>query len=45
MKQHILTVICCVVVCCAAVAQSQPPPADNTQICHLPNATKAATLH
>lgn len=43
MKQHILTVICCVVVCCAAVAQSQPPPADNTQICHLPNATKAAT--
>ncbi|HEX4951138.1 MAG TPA: hypothetical protein VFZ34_31060 [Blastocatellia bacterium] len=24
-------------------AQTQTPPADNTQICHLPNATKAAT--
>ncbi|MBL8203464.1 MAG: hypothetical protein JNM09_04485 [Blastocatellia bacterium] len=26
-----------------AFAQTQTPPTDNTQICHLPNATKAAT--
>ncbi len=26
-----------------AFAQTQTPPTDNTQVCHLPNATKAAT--
>lgn len=43
MKQNILSFTCCIAFCFATLAQTQTPPTDNTQICHLPNATKAAT--
>ncbi len=33
----------CFLTLSTALAQTQTPPTDNTQICHLPNATKAAT--
>ncbi len=40
MKLRILFPTCCLLF---ATAFAQTPPTDNTQICHLPNATKAAT--
>ena len=33
----------CFLLFSTTLAQTQTPPTDNTQICHLPNATKAAT--
>ena len=43
MRRNILSVTCCIAFCFAALAQTPTPPTDNTQICHLPNATKAST--
>jgi tetratricopeptide (TPR) repeat protein len=40
MKLKILFSTCCLLF---ATAFAQTPPPDNTQVCHLPNATKAAT--
>ena len=42
MKLKTLLPACCLLLS-TALAQTQTPPTDNTQICHLPNATKAAT--
>ncbi len=42
MKLKTLLPACCLLLT-TALAQTQTPPTDNTQICHLPNATKAAT--
>lgn len=42
MKLKTLLPACCLLLT-TALAQMQTPPTDNTQICHLPNATKAAT--
>lgn len=40
MKLKALIPVCCLSL---ATAFAQTPPTDNTQICHLPNATKAAS--
>jgi tetratricopeptide (TPR) repeat protein len=40
MKLKILFPTCCLLF---ATALAQTPPTDNTQVCHLPSATKAAT--
>ncbi len=40
MKLRILFPTCCLLL---TTTFAQTPPTDNTQICHLPNATKAAT--
>jgi tetratricopeptide (TPR) repeat protein len=42
MKLRILFPTCCLLLT-TTWAQTQTPPTDNTQVCHLPNATKAAT--
>ena len=41
MKRNIVTLTGCLAFCLTAFAQTTPT--DNTQVCHLPNATKAAT--
>lgn len=41
MKRNIAMLITCLALCLTAFAQTLPT--DNTQVCHLPNATKAAT--
>ncbi len=42
MKFKTLLPACCLLLT-ATFAQTQTPPTDNTQICHLPNATKSST--